>query len=235
MERKGLLSRSLSSDASVGNGAGDLNSQHEWESVPPAVEPEPFVVEQPPHPVAETIEIEAFTVAANPTLDCARAWVDCPHGPGCPYRARVGRLFRSELDARKAVPYYMLEQIGHAFEYRDGPRIVARRMQRKAEFPSYHVLSIKGSFQGRDYHKHHCHLDDPYRQLAWGDAGQSAWRTVRHNKDHHRIDGALLPIQFSDLLEEVPQTAFGSIFLFASAAQSIEVRSCGMVKGFIPD
>lgn len=185
-------------------------------------------------PVARQIHIDAYTVATNETPDCAHAWVDCPHGPDCPYRARVGRLYHSEEEAIKAVPHYLLEQIGQSFKQYPSPLDAARYLEPIALFPEYHVLHLVGTFSGRDYRVSPCRLEDPYHQLAWGSANDPAWRTVRHHKDNHGIAGAVLPIGPSDLNDAAPASAYASLFLFRGGLEDVSVSPLCTVPGSIP-
>jgi hypothetical protein len=169
----------------------------------------------------ERIELHAYTISTTPGLDC-------------PYRACVARLYPTEADARKAVCNYMLEQIYRTFDQHESALAAAAFLKPIAAFPRYYVSRLDGFFQGRDYHLAPCQLEDPYRRLAWGDADDPAWRTVRSNQDRHQIAGALLPIGLSDFEDGVPPSATASLFLFRSGFGDLKVTQVATIRGSIP-
>lgn len=192
------------------------------------------------HP--ERLLVDAYTIACNvtPGLDRAGAWVKCAHGPTCPNRACVARLYATEAEARAAVPYFMLEEMRNTFKRFATGREAAENLKDKApagtaDFPKYEILRVAGAFSGRDYRRSGCQIDNPFKQLAWGAASDPAWRRVRAHLEHFGIYGALLPpLATEHPAGEAPPASHSSLFVFLSGFKELKVTKVATIPGSIP-
>jgi hypothetical protein len=190
----------------------------------------------------ERLLVNAYTIACNviPGLDRAGAWVRCAHGPTCPNRACVARLYATEAEARAAVPYFMLEEMRNTFKRFATGREAAENLKSKAptgrvDFPKYEILRVVGAFAGRDYRRTGCQIDNPFKQLAWGAASDPAWRRVRAHLERFGIYGALLPPAAAEHpLGEAPPASHSSLFVFLSGFEELKVTKVATIPGSIP-
>lgn len=187
----------------------------------------------------ERLLVDAYTIACNvaPGLDRAGAWVQCAHGPSCPNRACVARLYATETEARAAIPYFMFEQMRNTFKRFDSGREAAENLlaTRGGQLPKYEILRVVGAFSGRDYRESGCRIENPFKQLAWGSATDPAWRRVRDHLKRFGIHGALLPPAASEHPpEEEPVASHSSLFLFLSGFEELTVTKEATIQGSIP-
>ncbi len=190
----------------------------------------------------ERLLVNAYTIACNviPGLDRAGAWVHCAHGPTCPNRACVARLYATEAEARAAVPYFMLEEMRNTFKRFATGREAVENLKDKAlagevDFPKYEILRVLGTFSGRDYRRSGCQIDNPFKQLAWGAASDPAWRRVRAHLERFGIYGALLPpVATEHPPGEAPPASHSSLFVFLSGFKELKITKVATIPGSIP-
>ncbi|MGD1050527.1 MAG: hypothetical protein ABR947_05600, partial [Solirubrobacteraceae bacterium] len=78
----------------------------------------------------------------------------------------------------------------------------------------FYIYSIEAEFYGPDYRANPCEIPDSVEQLRHGSGAEPAWREAARLRRLHHADGALLP----------GETDRGTLFLFVSAASTLDVR-----------